>query len=356
MPGVAADARLEEIFGAREVGVLSRKPSDIKEIERSVDVGDTRSPRLLVGLRLDPVAASPTPPAAAPAQPRRGFLRRNLPLAVIFMVLGAITVVGMEYYQLPQSGRVRHDYHAWLKPSGYLGQGAGVAALLMFLFMYLYPMRRRMRHRPWLGALPRWLDVHIACGLAVPVVGAIHAGWRFQGLIGLGFLSMVLVSLSGIVGKYLYAHLPHSRAGYDLNMEEVEQRRAALTAEIARKAGLDPVDVEKETAPASDIDERQGMLATLGTLFTADFVRFRTVLRLRRRWGKQCHLDRPALREITRLVRRQIRLTQQRRMIDATRRIFKFWHVVHRPFSITAFAAVVVHVVVVVTMGVTWFW
>jgi hypothetical protein len=136
----------------------------------------------------------------------------------------------------------------------------------------------------------------------------------------------------------------------------VEQRRVALTAEIARKAGLDPAEVEEATASASGGEERKGMLATLGMLLAADLLRFRTVRKLRRRWGKQCHLDKRALREVTRLVRRQIRLTQQRRMIDGTRRIFRFWHVVHRPFSIMAFASVMIHVVAVVTMGVTWFW
>jgi hypothetical protein len=59
---------------------------------------------------------------------------------------------------------------------------------------------------------------------------------------------------------------------------------------------------------------------------------------------------------VIRLVRRQITLTQQRRMLEATQNVFRFWHVVHRPFSITAFVAVIIHVVVVVAMRVTWFW
>jgi hypothetical protein len=49
-------------------------------------------------------------------------------------------------------------------------------------------------------------------------------------------------------------------------------------------------------------------------------------------------------------------LTQQVRMLDATQRIFRYWHIAHRPFALTALAAVVIHVVVVVTLGVTWFW
>jgi len=303
-----------------------------------------------------PVVARVTPPVRPPIQPRRGLLRRNLTLVTVLLGLTAITLVGLEYYRLPTSLRVRHDYHTWLKPSGYVGQAAGIVAFLLFLFMYLYPLRKALRRWTWLGSLPRWLDVHIVCGLVIPIIGAIHAGWRFRGLIGWGYAAMLLVSLSGIVGKYLYAHIPRSRAGVELSMKELEQRRTELTNEIARKAGLESAEVEAATAFASDRRGARGVLATLGTLLAGDLVRFILTRKLRRRWGKQCQLDKQALREVVRLVRRQIRMTQQRRMLEATQRVFRFWHVVHRPFSITAFVAVMVHVAVVVTMGVTWFW
>jgi hypothetical protein len=341
--------------------------------------------RLLVGIRLDEVETVPAKPAVAPAPaaipapaaeakpgpaprpvakpqswrpppPRAGLLKRNLPLVIMLVVLGVITFVGMAYYQLSVAQRVRHDYHDWLKPSGIIGQSAGIVAFLMFVFMYLYPLRKRLRRLTWLGSLPRWLDVHIVFGLGIPLLGAIHASWRFHGLIGLGYFSMLLVSLSGIVGKYLYAHIPHSRAGVELSMDELGKRRAILTDEIARKAGLDPAEVEAATASITDRRGSRGVLATLGTLLAADLVRFRTTRKLQRRWGKQCHLDKQALGEVIRLVRRQITLTQQRRMLEATQRVFRFWHVVHRPFSITAFVAVIIHVAVVVTMRVTWFW
>jgi hypothetical protein len=275
---------------------------------------------------------------------------------IIFLTLGGITLAGMEYYKLPVALRVRHDYHPWLKPSGYIGQCAGILTFFMFLFMYLYPLRKRLSHWTRLGSLPRWLDVHIACGLIIPVIGAIHAGWRFQGVIGIGYISMLLVSLSGIVGKYLYVHIPRSRAGVELSMEELEQRRSRLTNEIAQTAGLDPAEVEAATTSVSDRRGTLSMLATVGTLLAGDLVRFTTARKLRRRWGKQCRLDKRALREVARLVRRQIKLTQQRRMLEATQRVFRFWHVVHKPFSITAFIAVIIHIVAVVAMGVTWFW
>jgi hypothetical protein len=42
-------------------------------------------------------------------------------------------------------------------------------------------------------------------------------------------------------------------------------------------------------------------------------------------------------------------------MLDATHKVFRWWHVAHRPFAITALVAVVIHVAVVVWLGATWF-
>jgi len=56
------------------------------------------------------------------------------------------------------------------------------------------------------------------------------------------------------------------------------------------------------------------------------------------------------------VIRREIALLQQTALIDATRRVFRFWHVAHLPVAVAALAAVLVHVTVVVAMGVTWLW
>lgn len=56
------------------------------------------------------------------------------------------------------------------------------------------------------------------------------------------------------------------------------------------------------------------------------------------------------------LASREIALSQQVRMLEATQRVFRYWHVAHKPFALTALFAVVVHVAVVVALGATWFY
>ncbi len=279
---------------------------------------------------------------------------QRIPFLVGSIVLAGVTLVGLPYYVLPIGERVRHPLHAWLKPSGHVGQAAGILALALFLFMWLYPLRKRVSWLRFTGSLAGWLDIHIVAGLALPVVGAIHAAWRFHGLIGLGYLAMLTVSLSGFVGRYLYTHIPRSRSGLELTRTQTQERREQFLERIGTMTGIDRDDIERSVRSGPDDPTRAGIGSTLRQLVTDDVARWRVSIELRRRWKPR--LSPSQLKEAVRLVRQEMKLDQQMRMLDATRRVFGFWHVAHLPFAITAFVAVSIHVVVVVALGVTWLW
>jgi hypothetical protein len=292
---------------------------------------------------------------------RKGLLRRNLPFLLILGLFAAVNLGGMPYYLSDIGDRMRSPLHAWLKPSGYIGQTAGLVAFVLFVFLYLYPVRKRVRFLAFTGRLNRWLDVHIVAGLAAPLFGAMHAAWRFQGVIGWGYFSMVMVSLSGIVGKYLYTHIPRSKNGLALTLDQIDTRRDELLNRIATMTGLAPQEVAAALAPGdTGAAKKQGIGAALVALLSSDLARWRIMRRLRRTLAKRAGttrtLDKKTLREVVRLARREIAMTQQLRMLEATQRLFRYWHVFHRPFSITAFIAVTIHVVLVVSLGVTWLW
>ncbi len=282
---------------------------------------------------------------------------RRLATTLLLGALVAVNLVGLPYFVLAAPQRVRSPLHVWFKPSGYVGQTAGVVTLILFAFMYLYPLRKRLGNRAFLGSIVRWFDLHIVAGLIIPLVGATHASWRFDGLIGLGYGAMLLVSLSGVVGKYIYTRIPRGKSGLQMTLDQVEEQRQALTMRISTTAGLDRDEVESALAGGTRSRGSRGILAAFLALFASDFARWQAVRALRRRWNRTGRsLDKVALADAVRLASRQIALTQQLRMLDSTQRVFRFWHVVHRPFSITAFVAVAIHVAVVVALGVTWFW
>jgi len=289
------------------------------------------------------------------AAEQRWFGRRwgSTILGAVAVVLAVITVAGLPYYAAPMAARARSPLHHWLRPSGYVGQTAGILAALIFFFLWLYPFRKKVRWLAFTGAIAKWLDVHVATALLMPLIVGLHAGWRFEGLIGLGYAAILVVCASGVVGRYIYSRIPRSKTGVELDMGQVGQERRALLTEIAAATKLAPEEVEHRLATVPSVEEGAGLLRTFAGLARDDFNRWRAVHRFA---TDMTALDKKTIRRVSQLASREAALTQQARMLAATQRVFRFWHVAHRPFAITALVAVVVHVVVVIALGATWFW
>jgi hypothetical protein len=288
--------------------------------------------------------------------PARAARRRWLLLGLI--LLGGITLLGSPYYFAPAADRVRSPLHPWLRPSGYVGQAAGILSLVIFVSLWLYPLRRRLRWLSFTGTMAQWLNAHVALALLLPLLAAVHASWHFRGVIGLGYDAMLAVWLSGMVGRYLYVRIPRSKTGLELGAEELAKTRHALLGEIAKRSRMPVEEIQTILGDDPWPCEGLGLGATLRQLVSDDFARWRATRVLARTVAARAggRLDRGTLRRVRKLARREMSLTQQARMLAGTQRLFRFWHVVHRPFAIAALVAVLVHVTVAVAMGATWLW
>jgi hypothetical protein len=292
---------------------------------------------------------SSAPRSAAPRGAGPGRI-----IIVPTLLLVAVAVWGAPYYVASSAERLRHPLHAWFRPSGYVGQSAGILTFAGFLFMWLFPLRKRVRKAAWAGPVPKWLDVHIGVGLMLPLVGAIHAGFRVGGVIGLGYIAMLIVCASGIVGRYLYVRIPRGRSGVELGMSEVAAQQRALVGELAEASGISVFELQ-EILQVRSTPARAGVWAAFVQMARDDLARGQAVRRLRARMRSQGNVDTERLHNIMTLARRQMSLAQQARLLNATQSLFRHWHAAHLPVAITAVIAVTIHVVVVIAMGATWF-
>lgn len=295
----------------------------------------------------------------APVVSRRTSAGVNWVTLVIVVTLVVINVAGAPYYLRSLGERVRHPWHALLRPSGLVGQSAGIIACVVFVFLWLYPLRKKWKALAFTGSVGKWLDVHVTTAIGLPLLLTIHAAWRSDGVIGLGFGAMLVVCASGIVGRYLYTRIPRAKSGVELTRDEVVSERNRLIDEIAGATGLDPRTVEATLDVASPSDEKAGAMQVLRDLVTNDVRRWRMTRELRRRFqeleGGRA-IPEAALARSVKLASREIALSQQVRMLEATQRVFRYWHIAHKPFALTALVAVVIHVAVVVALGATWFY
>lgn len=281
--------------------------------------------------------------------------RSGLPATLWVAALVLVNIVGASYYAAPVAVRVRHALHPTLKPSGTVGQSAGILAFLIFVFLWLYPLRKRWRALAFTGPVGKWLNAHVTLAVGLPLLLTIHAAWRADGLIGLGFGAMLVVCASGFVGKYLYARIPRTRSGVELSREEAATERERLLEEIAQAVGLPVADIERAVAP--DVrSSGASVVRVMERLVLNDWRRLQRVRELSRAWSGSHGADRKDIARAVKLASAEIALADQLQMLDATQRVFRYWHIAHMPFALTALIAVTVHVVVVVALGATWFW
>ncbi|MDY6824286.1 MAG: hypothetical protein SWH68_10910 [Thermodesulfobacteriota bacterium] len=204
-----------------------------------------------------------------------------------------------------------------------LGHTFGIVGSLFILMTLIYPFRKRVlkkkgRQNP--------LNSHIAYGLIGASLVVIHSAHKFSSLIGiLVFLSLVLVVLSGVVGRYLYKHVNRSlreqRRDRKLLKARIDNRKRGITAACLpdgtiamEEAGL-PEDPPNQW-PDYDIHE-------------------------------DCNAW---LNEIEALAEKEYAM----RVFDRLKNVFSRWIRIHFLISFFLFAMIMVHVLTTLYYGLSW--
>ncbi|MGA1823726.1 MAG: hypothetical protein ACMUIP_03610 [bacterium] len=128
----------------------------------------------------------------------------------ILIVLGITVFLYSKYkpyLMVPNYARHHTDLHESLKPSGIIGHGLGiVGAVLMLLCYALYSFRKKFEFLECLGSLAIWLEIHIFLGILGPILILFHSAFKFNGIVGIAFWSMVIVVISGIFGRVFFGY------------------------------------------------------------------------------------------------------------------------------------------------------
>ncbi|MEO5923697.1 MAG: hypothetical protein ABIR70_07730 [Bryobacteraceae bacterium] len=274
----------------------------------------------------------------------------------------ALSVYGFDYYRLDLDQRVESPLHRALRPSGFIGLNLGILSVVLFLIIFLYPLRKRWR---WLGSIGKtkhWLDYHSVIGITAPILITFHSSFKFAGLAGWSYWIMVIVAASGFIGRYIYTQIPRSLHATELSAGELDDQSAALASELTGQDIFAPEQLSALLeAPSSQDVRRMPLLTVLWTLLALDLKRPFLVGRLRRQilvgsemvttLGGALRSRHTQLESIIDKARQQSRLRTKIAFLDRLRQMFHLWHVIHRPFSISFAALVLVHIGVVIMLG-----
>lgn len=279
---------------------------------------------------------------------------------LIWCLLAAVAVAacvlwpldGWGYYTTPLGVRGYHHAHPLLKPSGRVAHVLGAVGVLMILMPVAYSVRKNWARLSRLGSLATWLEVHVFCGVVGPVLVTVHTAMRFGGIVAVAYWSMVLVVLSGFVGRYFYVRIPKTIRGVELGYDEILERATDLKMQLLATELPAPLLRALEAFERA-VTPDAATLSARGYLF-GHLVLRRALRRLRR--------DLVAAGADSSLATRLVGIEAERETLlgrlaylERTKQLFGAWHVFHQPFAYVMFSIVALHVGVVIYLGYTVF-
>jgi hypothetical protein len=234
--------------------------------------------------------------------------------------------------------------------------------VLLFFLIYLYPLRKKWGWLSRQGNSRHWLDFHVVLGATAPVIIAFHSSFKFGNIAGMAFWSMLCVTISGFVGRYLYSQIPRGLSAAELTKKELEEKEEAMRRELEEQRKTFGFAVEalyhlptpQHVASGSAVEALLSMaLIDFKRPFLSSMVRLRSagfgpwVFSL---FGLLKTRDQKLERAI-RVTQTQAALSKRILYLSRTQQIFGLWHVIHRPFSYAFAILAIIHIGVALFMG-----
>ena len=305
--------------------------------------------------------------AVAPVQNReRGHRSRVAAGYFLFATLIlALTVYGFDYYTLGSADRPFSPKYVALRPSGTVGLKLGWLGVFMFLVIFLYPLRK---HWSWLmkkGNSRHWLDYHVILVISAPFVIAFHSSFKFRGFAGMAFWIMFAVSVSGVIGRYLYGQIPRNLKAAEMTQKELQEFHQQLAGQLKQERLVSEQDLRALlTLPSRERVQQLSMVTALGYMFALDIARALRVARLRRHalsfgeklttLGGFLKTSNHDVEKAVGVAREDAALSKRILFLKRSEQVFHLWHVVHKPFSYTFALLALFHIGLEVAMGFRW--
>jgi len=250
-----------------------------------------------------------------------------------------------------------------IKPGSGLGYYMGYVGGVMMLLMLLYPVRKHVGWaRNW-GPLRYWFMLHMVFGIGGPTLVLFHSAFHVKSLnAAVALYSMLLVAISGIVGRFIYKRIHQGLYGRKSSLEDLQkavdlnQRETDRVSAVAIAA----TGVDEKLKQFRDLafEHDLGIPTRIWRFMTFDWRRVRLTRRSKRElklaithlakaqsWDKReqsLHLQDAML-----YVKRYLSSVQVAAQFLAYERLFRLWHILHTPFVWLLGISGIVHVIAV---------
>jgi hypothetical protein len=217
----------------------------------------------------------------------------------------------------------------------------GVIGAGLMIIAAIYPVFRRIRLFRWVASNTMWFDFHLMAGTVGPMFVILHSALRLDTWVSTAFWSMIIVVLSGFLGRYLYTQVPGLSSGVEL--EELDHERAFQQARPRLTVPMAEIDRELgiQRAKAHAVAMSPSVLRALWWLIFQDLWRIPSTIARRGRLA-QLGVDRKTRKDLARRAARMIAIARRQVVAPKAQLLLHSWKKVHVPFTVilTGFSAV----------------
>jgi hypothetical protein len=241
-----------------------------------------------------------------------------------------------------------------------VGYWIGVVGGVMMLLLFSYPLRKRFRFAQSWGKAKWWFLAHMVLGVGGPTLILLHSNFHLRSLnAAAAFYSMVIVALSGVVGRFIYSRVNRGLHGEQSSLRDLQERAGLDQREAHSRLRFAPkVESRLIAFGQGEVSPRPGLVACLRRAFWLPVKQWWTY----RRCVRDLHGPLRALAEhgnwdgsvlakrehlARKLVRRYLNSVVRVAQFTAYERLFSLWHVAHIPFVYLLVLSAIVHVVAV---------
>jgi hypothetical protein len=248
----------------------------------------------------------------------------------------------------------------YITPKRGIGYALGILGGSLMLLLFLYSARKRIPWLKFMGSAAGWFRFHMSLGVLGPLCILYHANFGLGATnSNVALFSMLTVAGSGLVGRYIYAHIHQGLYGSKLSLGELQKGAEGLRASSGAFGFLPDLVSRLETVERRLLSAGPHLpvlgiakLAVVGTIAAKARWQLRRNVRRALRGAAQksnaVATERKRLRRTAfAYIDRRLAATRRVAGFQAYERLFSIWHALHLPLIFILLVAGIAHVIAV---------
>lgn len=293
--------------------------------------------------------ASPSSQAGTSKSQRLGGRIEIVKASLLVALPTAAFFVGQEWYD-----------ESYYRAEDGLGYWLGLVGGVIMLLAYIYSMRKHIPGMRHIGALGRWLRIHIVFGIVGPFLILPHTTFKFESLNGtIAFFSMAIVFLSGVIGRYLYSKVHFGLDGRKAELRELTEILGLYDKErISVLSAVEPIRERLVQYERIVLGQEYGLIPALRALMITQLGGYTLYFSLSRKlrqyllpFAERENWNATQMKMAEKHTRKMLR-TYMKALMEVSKfkaydQLFVLWRMVHVPLLFLLFISGVLHVLAV---------